>query len=131
MYLVVGGANQGKLAWARRQFNLADDEIADGARLELTPGGLPELAEQRALCGLHLLLPRLSGVDAARLEAWLGALAARPGFVVLCDEIGAGLVPIDRAGREHRELVGRSCCALAAQAEGVWRVFCGIAQRLK
>lgn len=131
MYLVVGGANQGKLAWARRQFDLADGEIADGARLELTPGELPDLADHRALCGLHLLLARFSGVDAAAFSAWLDALAARPGFVVLCDEVGAGLVPIERAEREHRELVGRSCCALAAQAEGVWRVFCGLPQRLK
>lgn len=131
MYLVVGGANQGKLAWARRQFNLAYNEIADGAQLELTPGELPDMAEHRALCGLHLLLERISGVDSVCLETWLDALAARPGFVVLCDEIGAGLVPIEREGREHREMVGRSCCRLAAQAEGVWRVFCGLPQQLK
>lgn len=131
MYLVVGGANQGKLAWARRQFNLADDAIADGLRLAVTAGELPELADYRALCGLHLLLPRLSGVDAARLGAWLDGLAARPGFVVICDEVGAGLVPVEREGRERRELVGRSCCVLAAQAEGVWRVSCGLPQRLK
>ncbi len=131
MYLVVGGANQGKLAWARRQFNLADGEIADGAQIDVTPGELPDLAEYRALCGLHLLLARLSGVDADGWAAWLEHLAARPGFVVICDEVGAGLVPIDRAGREQRELTGRACCRLAAQAEGVWRVFCGIAQQIK
>ena len=131
MYLVIGGAYQGKLAWARQNFELTDAAIADGAAITLPAGEMPELAGYRALSGLHLLLARCCAVDEAKRRAWLEDLAAKPGFVVICDELGAGLVPLSREERELRELVGRSCTLLAAAAEGVWRVFCGLPQRLR
>ena len=52
-------------------------------------------------------------------------------FVVICNSVGGGLVPIERFDREWRELVGRTCCALAAESSEVWRIFCGLPQRLK
>ena len=51
--------------------------------------------------------------------------------VVACREVGCGVVPLDRADRDRREAVGRLCCDLAAQAEAVYRVNCGIAMQLK
>ena len=51
--------------------------------------------------------------------------------VVVCREVGCGVIPMDAQERNWREAVGRLCCALAAQAEAVYRVSCGLGIRLK
>ena len=53
------------------------------------------------------------------------------GHVVTCDEVGCGVVPIDRADEAYREAVGRLCCALAAEADVVVRVTAGLPQYIK
>ena len=50
---------------------------------------------------------------------------------IICDEIGNGIVPGDRFEREYRERTGRILIDLAARAERVERVICGIGQRIK
>lgn len=46
--------------------------------------------------------------------------------VVVCCEVGLGVVPTDASERAWRELVGRTCCQLAEQASMVVRMVCGI-----
>lgn len=53
------------------------------------------------------------------------------GKVVICDEIGCGIVPCSKEEDAWREAVGRVCCALAAQADLVVRVSMGIAQVIR
>ena len=38
------------------------------------------------------------------------------GHVIICDEIGCGIVPIDRADENWRESVGRLCCAFGTES---------------
>lgn len=51
--------------------------------------------------------------------------------VVVCCEVGSGVVPMDADDREWRELVGRACCTLAQHASRVVRMVCGIPVVLK
>lgn len=51
--------------------------------------------------------------------------------IVICDEIGNGIVPVNAFEREYRERVGRILIGIAAKADEVERVICGIAQRIK
>lgn len=51
--------------------------------------------------------------------------------IVICDEVGCGLVPIDKTEREYRDLVGHICCNLAKRATKVHRVICGIGTVIK
>lgn len=132
MILVIGGAEQGKREWLKRQFNIADAEIAEGGSLALNPGEVPELSGKRALYGLQELLARVAGWSDEDKEKLLAGLFALPAdFAIICDEVGLGLVPVERAGREYRDLVGHTCCRLAGASAQVWRVFCGIGQRIK
>ena len=55
----------------------------------------------------------------------------RPGAVIVANEVGAGVVPIDPAERAFREAVGRALCVVAQEAESVTRVVCGIGVRIK
>ena len=49
----------------------------------------------------------------------------------VCEEIGLGIVPADREERLWRDVTGRLCCLLAEEAEEVYRLWCGLPQRLK
>ena len=51
--------------------------------------------------------------------------------VVIATEIGGGIVPIDPAERAAREAAGRLACLLAARADCVVQMFCGLPTVLK
>ena len=107
MVLVIGGLASGKRAYVR-SLGFRDDEM-DG-RVD---------SELPVLYGLEELL-RAGPLD----EEQLAALTRRA--VVVCCEVGQGVVPIDADERAWRERVGRTCAELAAQAERVVRMVCGI-----
>lgn len=114
MVLIVGGMAQGKLDFAREKFGVT----------AWTEG---ELGAADCVHGLHRAIRTLPEPRAA-IDAWL---SAHPAGVLICDEVGCGVVPMDREDRAWRELVGRICCELAARAEQVWYVRCGLGERLK
>ena len=58
-------------------------------------------------------------------------LKRNPNAVITCDEIGCGIVPIDKTDRLWREMSGDACQYLAARAVKVCRVVCGIPMALK
>ena len=51
--------------------------------------------------------------------------------IVIATELGGGLIPVGKAEREKREAAGRLACLLAARADTVIRVCCGLPQVLK
>ena len=58
-------------------------------------------------------------------------LEKNPEVIVVCNEIGYGIHPLEREERLWREQTGRALCILANGAESVTRVSCGIGQRIK
>ena len=52
-------------------------------------------------------------------------------LIIISDEIGNGIVPIDSFERDYRERTGRLLIELAKDADKVTRVFCGIGQVIK
>lgn len=114
MVLIVGGMAQGKLDFARRELGVA--QWSEGT-----------LGEAGCVRGLQRAIRDVPDWREA-LDAWL---AAHPDGVIICDEVGCGVTPLDRADRDWREQVGRTCCRLAAEAEAVYRVSCGLGARIK
>lgn len=106
MVLIIGGACQGKTAYAREQFGgytLIDDYHLKVK--EQLKAGLDPLEEAQKLTEEEL--------------------------VVISNEIGCGLVPVDAFEREYREQSGRVNCYFAGKAQQVIRVICGIGTRIK
>lgn len=71
--------------------------------------------------------------DAADREA-LEQLADRLASeyeILIATEVGGGVVPMDPKQRADREAAGRLACLLAARAECVVQMFCGIPTVLK
>ena len=54
-----------------------------------------------------------------------------PGIILVSDEVGYGVVPVDAFDRAYRERVGRICTELAAFSQKVTRVICGAGMVIK
>lgn len=54
-----------------------------------------------------------------------------PDMIVICDEVGSGIVPMDKFDREYRDKVGEISCYLAKKATSVHRVVCGLGMVIK
>ena len=54
-----------------------------------------------------------------------------PDCAIAANEVGAGVVPMQKEDRLFREAVGRALCVIAQEAEQVTRCVCGIGVRIK
>ena len=54
-----------------------------------------------------------------------------PKAVIVANEVGAGVVPMDKEDRLFREAVGRALCVIAQNSQRVTRCVCGIGVRIK
>ena len=68
--------------------------------------------------------------DAADLSALADRLAHEYDILIVT-EVGGGVVPMDANERADREAAGRLACLLAARADCVVQMFCGIPTVLK
>ena len=67
--------------------------------------------------------------DAQDLQKLAEELAAYD--VVIATEVGGGVVPVEAKQRAAREAAGRLACLLAARADCVVQMFCGLPIVLK
>lgn len=124
MILIVGGAYQGKLTYAKGCY--PGIQWIDGA--VCTEEGIYDCG---GIYHFHAYIERLmrKGIPVRQLA---GALAdENPDIVIVSDEIGYGIVPADAFDREYRETVGRICTELAVYSDKVYRVVCGIGVPVK
>lgn len=76
--------------------------------------------------------PGADGRLAARCDALVDAWATTPAHVVaVSDEVGLGVVPETRSGRQFRDVLGAVNQRLAGTADEVWFVIAGLPQRLR
>ena len=123
-HIIMGGAFQGKTQYATK--------IYPG--LGLTDGfncPLDEIGNCVAVNKFHSFTRRWL-LEGRTKEALLTMLENNRNLqLLISDEIGYGLVPIDDFEREYREFHGRVMTELAERADRVERVVCGIPQRIK
>jgi adenosylcobinamide kinase / adenosylcobinamide-phosphate guanylyltransferase len=117
MLLIVGAEGAGKRELARSR-GYEDKDIADGVWNES-----PVL--------MHLEKMVFDAVYSGEYDrdAWLLRLKAKD--IVICNEVGSGVIPIAREQRLAREETGRICTLLARDADTVVRMVCGIPMVLK
>ncbi len=157
MKLIVGGANQGKLALAvqlarngGKKPSVSEEDWE--SRLGAESGGKSRLATEegeerlsvadgktdefqaafrcRIVDNLHEYIRRL-GTE-AEIENFLTRLLRdNPDAILVCNEVGCGIVPMEKADRLWRESVGNACQFLAREADQVYRVICGLPQKIK
>jgi len=58
-------------------------------------------------------------------------IARKHSGVIVCDEIGCGIIPAEKFERDYREITGRILCEIAKMADEVYKVEAGIAMKIK
>lgn len=109
MIFIVGGSYQGKTEYARERFG----------------------EEYPIVNQYHLRVKEQLKAGQDPVEEAGKLLEGREKCVIISDEVGCGLVPVDAFERAYREASGRVNCFLAGRAEQVIRVVCGIGIRIK
>lgn len=111
MTLVVGGSFQNKYEWAQQRYD-----------------------EKFIWNDFHLFVKSQleNGRSAEEIQASVDKrLRENPETVIISDELGCGIVPFDPKDREYRELTGRLLCNIAEKSDNVYRIVCGIGQKIK
>lgn len=124
MILIIGGAYQGKLSYARAAFGLKNQEIftCDGPQIDFSKRCVRGIQEFTFAC-------LRAGADP---KAYLEEHRAQwENSIFICRDIFCGVVPVDPEVREWRQVTGRLCQYLTGEAEQVIRIFCGLEQKLK
>jgi adenosyl cobinamide kinase/adenosyl cobinamide phosphate guanylyltransferase len=114
MVLVIGGISSGKRSYVKKVYGYSDNDIADAVL-----DGRPVVYNVQDL---------VFGGKVSYDEL-LAALVKKE--VVICNEVGSGVVPVDRDERAARDAAGRLCMALAEKADNVVRLYCGIPAVIK
>ena len=124
MKLIIGGYAQGKLRYVLQTYDTEDMQVLDGE--------IPENSEEKAVVNhLHTWIKKRMLVG-GNPEAELFKMLERcPQCILISDEIGNGIIPLEAFEREYRERMGRILILLAKRAEEVERVICGIGQKIK
>ncbi|MCR4831902.1 MAG: bifunctional adenosylcobinamide kinase/adenosylcobinamide-phosphate guanylyltransferase [Pseudobutyrivibrio sp.] len=110
MVLIIGGSYQGKTEYARENFPKA--KFFNQAHLFIKKRIADGKNQQEILEEL---------LQATKDGDW----------VIIADEIGNGVVPMDEADRVYRETTGRILIDIAREATEVHRVILGLGQRIK
>ena len=150
MEVYFGGAFQGKLEYVLEKKGCL--KVADG-----TGCSLKDIKEAQVLNHLHLYIKRLTYKEGAAYNTTVDdtittddtitadttektmpaaeiindIYEANPDIILICDEVGGGIVPLKKEDRIYRETVGRALCCAVKKSDRVERVMCGIGQCLK
>lgn len=127
MKLVIGGYAQGKLNYVLRNYDVKTGRIFDGE--------IPEKIEEEkgivVINHFHNWVRVNIAHGGCPEKETLAFVEKYPDCVIISDEVGNGIVPLEAFEREYRERTGRILVELAKKAEEVERVICGIGQRIK
>ncbi len=113
MMLIIGGESAGKRTFAE-SLGYKRDDMADAV-----------LDERPVLFHLE----RMVAADYSSAPALLEPLCGKE--VVICCEVGSGIVPAEYEQRLAREATGRLCVQLAQRADVVVRMVCGLPNVIK
>ncbi|WP_040950377.1 bifunctional adenosylcobinamide kinase/adenosylcobinamide-phosphate guanylyltransferase [Gorillibacterium massiliense] len=127
MELYIGGCAQGKLNYVLKQTGISEERVVDAATY--SDGDVEDGA--RIFNHFHRWVRSQvkAGKDPEDMIARV--LSRNPHLIIISDEVGSGIVPMEAEEREYREKLGRILCKLAEKAVKVERILCGIGQKLK
>lgn len=124
MILILGGAYQGKRSYAKRRFSLDEEDIftCSASYVDFSKKCLDHLEEFTYACVK-------AGVDP--LAFFMDNRSRIQNKVLICQDIFCGVVPMERDLRLWRDATGKLCQYLASEADSVYRIYCGLEQKLK
>ena len=120
MVLIIGGAYQGKLDYAKETFSITDADVAIcGAEgIDFSKRCIYKIEE------FTYNHPDPIGYFHAHRSEWQNS-------ILILQDIFCGVVPMGAENRAWRQRTGRLVQYLSREATQVSRIFCGLEQRLK
>ena len=124
MEMIIGGAFQGKSAYAKEMH--PEINWKRGADLEKE-----NLMNAEGVLDFQEYIKKELKADQSVANLAEELFEKNPDIILVSQEVGYGVVPMDAFDRKYREAVGRVCTSLAAKSDKVTRVVCGIGMVIK
>ena len=118
MILIIGGAYQGKLDFARENLDVSEVFTCTGPEIDFSAKCISHI---EAFTACH---PDPVAYFESRRELWKDS-------VLILEDISCGVVPMGAENRAWRQKNGRLAQYLSREADRVSRIFCGLELRLK
>lgn len=120
MILIIGGAYQGKLDFAKEAFGITDAEVhtCTAGQIDFSKRCIYKIEE------FTYGDPDPISYFREHREAWRDS-------ILIMQDIFCGVVPMGAQTRQWRQNTGRLAQYLSKEATQVSRIFCGLEQRLK
>lgn len=124
MILVFGGAYNGKLAYIKEKYNLDEEDIfyCNSSNINL---------EKKVICGFHIFVRNMILENKSPLEYIENNMDKLKDKIIITDDIGLGIVPIEKIDRIWRDEHGKSIQYISSKSKKVIRIFLGIEKVLK
>ena len=120
MVLIIGGAYQGKLAFAKDTFGITDVDVysCDTGEIDFSKRCIYKIEE------FTYGHPDSIGYFRTHRDEWENS-------ILILQDIFCGVVPMGAENRKWRQNTGRLVQYLSKEAQQVSRIFCGLEQRIK
>ena len=124
MNLIIGGAYQGKLDYARETYGIQEEEIftCSGSEIDFLKPCINHIEEFVYACVREGRDP--IAYFKSHWEDWRQS-------TLICMDISSGVVPLEPELRKWRNETAQLCQFLSREASSVSRIFCGLEQKLK
>ncbi|MGN0608821.1 MAG: bifunctional adenosylcobinamide kinase/adenosylcobinamide-phosphate guanylyltransferase [Oscillospiraceae bacterium] len=126
MIMITGGAFQGKREYAKKRFGFSDGDILNGGSCELEA-----VFTAKCVTDYQLAVKRLLEENADPEEFTRRLCRENSDAVIIINEIGGGIIPLEKSERIWREETGRAGCIIAENSREVIRLVCGIPTKIK
>lgn len=124
--LIVGGSFQGKLNFVCEQLQYSKNQVVCSE--EYIEKGMQN---RSVLYGFHRIM-QCWLEDGKSPEDLVEILLKDENLqVIISDEVGRGVVPLEKDERYSREQIGRALCKIASSVDQVYRIQCGLATKIK
>lgn len=126
MVLIFGGAYQGKLDYALKNYGLTEKDVyhCDMETMVIN-------FDRKIIYNLERFVLACIKEEVSAQECLEDNIDKLRGKIIICDDISQGVVPVDKTERAWREMTGRTMTYLGQEADEVIRVFCGIGTKIK
>lgn len=126
MELIIGGAYNLKLAFALKYYHLNPDDFQNGDDCVID-----EAFNKKGIYNLHLFIRRMIELGIDDYNKIVNNILSSNVEIIICNEVGSGVVPLDNTDNKMREYTGKILSAISSHCKRVIRIYYGIPTVIK